>query len=267
MREDYRSLEDDELEAVEKQTLRVVVQALQEYSREAREIFETTKAPSSTEVIVLAEDLVQYALEVAEIYPINRRFAGWFDYKRVRWLPTPFALIPQAFLVDAKALKEANRTTLQQSQLPLDADFESRGTAVRLSAGVPPHLEIPSSAGPLGAVTTTVIVHFHYEDPEPDSNLERRLRAIFVLAVPHQRLKHRYNPHASTTFFGQGKHSPARSEEPRIRIYFARLRAMSLWRLQQLRYIDGQDYSDPVWADADPVTGEPALTQFAYLGR
>ncbi len=66
MHQDYRYLSDDEHEAVEKQTLRTVVQALQEYSREAKQIFDNTKAPSKTEVIVLAEDLVQYALEVAE---------------------------------------------------------------------------------------------------------------------------------------------------------------------------------------------------------
>jgi hypothetical protein len=40
MNQDYRNLTDDQLELVEKQTLRTLVQALQEYSREARQIFE-----------------------------------------------------------------------------------------------------------------------------------------------------------------------------------------------------------------------------------
>lgn len=73
--------QDHEHEAEEKQSLRMIVQALQEYSREAKQIFDHTKAPSKNEVIVLAEDLVQYALEVAETYPINRRYAGVIDYK------------------------------------------------------------------------------------------------------------------------------------------------------------------------------------------
>src|SRR4051812_47166119 len=123
MNQDYRGLSDDELEGLEKQTLRVIVQALQEYSMEARLLFESTLATRESEVIVMAEDLVQYALEVAECYPINRRFAGFIDYKRVRWMPSPHGLFPQALLVDAKASKEDNRTTLQQSQLPMAAEF------------------------------------------------------------------------------------------------------------------------------------------------
>ena len=83
MNQDYRKLSLSQLEEIEKLSLRMAVQAVQEYSREAKEIFDNTYAPSDNEVIVLAEDLVQYALEVAECYPINKRFAGFIDYKRV----------------------------------------------------------------------------------------------------------------------------------------------------------------------------------------
>jgi hypothetical protein len=62
-----------------KETLRTIVQALQQYSREAKQIFDTTEATSPTQVIVLAEDLTQHAPEVAEVYPINKRFAGFID--------------------------------------------------------------------------------------------------------------------------------------------------------------------------------------------
>ncbi len=165
MLQDYRQLSLAQHEALEKQTLRTVVQAIQEYSKEAKDIFDNTRAPRKSEIIVLAEDLVQYALEVAESYPINKRFAGFIDYKRVRWATTPFGLLPQAFLVDAKASTENNRDTLQQSQLPMDAEFESEGKTVRLAAGVPPHLEIASSSGkPLLAVTTSTFIHFYYKD-------------------------------------------------------------------------------------------------------
>jgi hypothetical protein len=87
---------------MEKQCLRTIVQALQEYSAEARQLFENTTAESQAEVIVLAEDIVEYALEVAECYPINKRFAGFIDYKRVRWVSTPFGLLPQVFLVQVQ---------------------------------------------------------------------------------------------------------------------------------------------------------------------
>ncbi len=265
MEQDYRNLSDDEIEAVEKQTLRVIVQALQEYSREAKEIFDNTQAPSQTEVIVLAEDLVQYALEVAEVYPINKRFAGFIDYKRVRWLPTPFGLLPQVFLVDAKASTENNRETLQQSQLPMDAEFESSGKTHSMLAGVPAHMDIVGTGGTtLVAITTSMFVHFFYEELGTAKPPYRNLKGIFALALPHARLKARYNPSAKKTFFGQGKHSPKRKEAPRIRVYFTRLLKMCPWRFQQLHF-QGNPYAEPLWRDGAPPKG--TLTPFDFLGR
>lgn len=264
MNQDYQSLTDDEIELVEKQTLRMIVQALQEYSREAREIFENTQATSKTEVIVLAEDLVQYALEVAETYPINKRFAGFIDYKRIRWIPTPYGLLPQALLVDAKASTEDNRDTLQQSQLPMDADFDSNGQPYQLKAGFPPHMDVAGIGGTLHAVTTSIFIHFHYKELKQPAAKFRELKSIYVLALPHSRLKQRYNPDATKTFFGQGKHSPARGEVPRIRVYFTRLKAMCPWRLQQLKYTTNT-YTEPLWLDGPGPKG--STTPFVYLAR
>ena len=89
MIQDYTLMSLGQLEALEKQTLFTVVHAIQQYSMEAKAIFDTTPVPEASEVIVLAEDIVQYALEVAELYPIDVRFAGFTDYKRVRWMPVP----------------------------------------------------------------------------------------------------------------------------------------------------------------------------------
>jgi len=133
---------DTQHEGMEKQTLFIIIHALQQYSREAKMIFDMAPADNETEVIVVAEDVVQYAIEVAEVYAIDERFAGFTDYKRVRWMPTPFGLFPQALLVDAKASKEDFRANLQQSQLPMDVDmliqsWPPRSHTVR--AGLPPH--------------------------------------------------------------------------------------------------------------------------------
>lgn len=267
MNQDYRHLSPAEHELMEKQTLRMIVQALQEYSREAKQVFDNTKAPSKNEVIVLAEDLVQYALEVAETYPINRRYAGFIDYKRIRWLPTPYGLLPQALLVDAKASTENNRETLQQSQLPMDADFTCKNVHVQMSAGVEPHLDLSGTMnGQLVAVTTSIFVHFYYQDviPAPATPPYRELKTIYALAIPHARFKQTYNPNATTSFFGQGKHSSARNEEPRIRVYFTRLQEMCPWRLQRLDYAAGP-YTEPNWRDGPGPTG--TVTQFAFLGR
>lgn len=270
MIQDYRALSLDQLEDLEKQTLRTVVQALQEYSREAKEIFDGTRAWSDNEIIVLAEDLVQYALEVAESYPINKRFAGFIDYKRVRWTTTPFGMFPQAFLVDAKASTENNRDTLQQSQLPMDAEFISKGNNVHLAAGVPPHLRIEGHGGSnLRAVTTSIFIHFYYEKLDREEPPYRNLIAIYALCIPHNLLKPRYNPDPETTFFGQGKHSPARQEAQRIRVYFGRLRSMCPWRLQELHY-EAASYTIPVWRDvavAESGDLEEVLIPFEFVGR
>jgi hypothetical protein len=271
MLQDYRLLSDDQLELVEKQTLRTIVQALQQYSAEAKRLFDTTPAPTNSEVIVLAEDLTQYALEVAEVYPINQRFAGFIDYKRIRWQPTIYGVIPQALLVDAKASTENNRDTLQQSQLSMDADFPDRGGAgVRLRAMVPPHVDLLTMDGSiLPAVSTSIFVHFYYSLPNAaavTSGQFRDLKSIFVLCLPHARLKPKYNPDHLTTFFGQGKHSPARGEVPRVRVYFARLRRACPWRLQELHFQPGQQYAAPAWRDTD-ANGTETLSGFEYLSR
>ena len=267
MEQDYTTLSLDQIELMEKATLRVIVQAVQEYSKEAKEIFDNTAAPSQNEVIVLAEDLVQYALEVAEVYPINKRFAGFIDYKRVRWFPTSFGVFPQVFLVDAKASTENNRETLQQSQLTMNADFMSNGRVVSLGAGVPPHMLVRTSDGQdLKAITTSGFIHFFYQDVSTTTPPYRNLKSIYVLALPHAVLKQRYNPDANTTFYGQGKHSPARGEAARIRVYFTRLRRMCPWRLQELKYVTGNSYTAPLWRDVD-ASGQETSQGFSFLGR
>lgn len=270
MEQDYRNLTANQLESLEKQTLRTIVQALQQYSREAKEIFDSAFATSETEVIVLAEDLVQYALEVAEAYPINTRFAGFIDYKRVRWASVPFGLFPQALLVDAKASTENNRDTLQQSQLPMDAEFISNDKVVKLAAGIPRHLEIGSHSGNMVAVTTSVFIHFYYKGLASKQPPFRELLGFYVLSLPHGSLKARYNPDPNTTFFGQGKHSPARQEVPRIRVYFSRLRNMCPWRLQELHFTAGEAYTIPTWrdvAEGKEGTATETNTPFDFIGR
>jgi hypothetical protein len=244
------------------------VQALQEYSLEAKQIFDFTAAESETEVIVLAEDILQYALEVAELYPINKRYAGFIDYKRVRWFPTPFGIIPQALLVDAKASTESNRDTLQRSQLPMDAEFvDAKGQIHKLAAGVLPHLDIEFDGGiKIGAISTSILAHFYYDNKPSRSGSYRDLKAIFILALPHAVLKPKYNPSPIQTFFGQGKHSPARGEVPRIRVYFDRFRKACPWRFQELRYDDPDQYTKPVWRDV-AEDGQEFLESFNYIPR
>lgn len=268
MTQDYREISDDQIEQLEKQTLRILVQAMQEYSKEAKDIFENTLATSKSEIIVLTEDLIQYGLEVAELYPINKRYTGFIDYKRVRWLPTSFGLFPQVLLVDAKASTEKGRDTLQQSQLPMDAEYISKGQIVTLRAGIEPHLEVATqSENPLHAITTSAFIHFYYKEIKNATEAPyRTLKGIYCLAIPHRRLKSRYNPNPETAFWGQGKHSNAREEKQRIRVYFDQLRKMCPWRLQELIFKPNLAYTKPVWRDCNEE-GREINTHFDFIGR
>ena len=269
MKQDFSDLTNEQIEEIEKQTLRTIVQALQDYSREAKEIFENTFADTGDEITNLGEDVVQYALEVAELFPINKRLAGSIDYKRVRWMPSPYGLIPQALLVDAKAAKECNRTTLQQSQLPFDADFLVHNQSFSMAAGIP-HLSIKMASGrEITALSTSIFVHMYYEDIDTQITPFRRLKSIIVLAVPHFRLKAKYNPDAETSYFGKGKESTARQEARRIRIYFDRFRRVCPWRYQELKYqtnFGGSCFSEPIWIDSDPTDGSPREYPFEFVG-
>jgi hypothetical protein len=273
MLQDYRLLSDAQHESIEKQTLFAIVHALQQYSREAKSIFDTTEADSETEVIVLAEDVVQYAIEVAEVYPIDRRFAGFTDYKRVRWLPTPFGLFPQALLVDAKASKEGYRANLQRSQMPMDAELTIQGTPPRLHvvpAGLPAHLNIPTRGGELPAATTSIFVHMHYETPNPPNpGTFRDLKSIIAFCLPHGRFKPIYNPNGAVPgFWRKGKESPGLGEALRIRVSFTALSDAKAWRMQRLSYESGAGgYTHAIWNDTDPVTGVPVQMPFDFIGR
>jgi hypothetical protein len=256
-----------QLEALEKQTLFAIVHAIQQYSAEAKVIFDTTPVPEASEVIVLAEDIVQYALEVAEVYPIDVRFAGFTDYKRVRWMPTTFGLIPQALLVDAKASTENTRSNLQQSQLPMDADFIVNGVQAQLNAGVGPHLRINTQPEPVLAVTTSIFIHFYYRDVQGNAQQLRNLISIFVLCIPHGSLKPIYNPNPATGFWIKGKHSHGRGENPRIRVSFNQLRVACPWRLQNLVYPQGlAGFTRPVWRDLD-ANGVVIESNFNFIPR
>lgn len=148
----------------------------------------------------------------------------------------------------------------------MDADFISNGVEITLPSGVSPHLDIKTIQGSvIPAITTCMLVHFHYQSSNSNTAPYRRLRSLFAIAVPHAALKSKYNPSAQVSFFGQGKHSPARGEDPRIRIYFERLRSACPWRLQELQYQPGQAYATPIWRDTSSVG--PIDLPFEFIGR
>ena len=145
----------------------------------------------------MAEDLVQYALEVAECYPINKMFAGFIDYKRARWLCVRLASFHKRSFSMRKRQPKTFRDTLQQSQLPIDADFvNSRsGKSERLLAGFSPHLIVELLARALlYAITTTAFIQSYYpvaatgpsaRSPSTAPGIPRTGAAIPILIVGH----------------------------------------------------------------------------------
>ena len=153
----------------------------------------------------------------------------------------------------------------------MDAEFTSKKRGqqviVQLKGLIPPHIAIPASTGEsLAAVTTSVFVHFHYKRVRADEGRYRDLSSMHVLLLPHQSLKSRYNPDSRTTFFGEGKHSPGRGEAQRIRVYFARLRHMCPWRIQELAYRQDEAYTRPMWRDV-LEDGSESEKLFRFIGR
>ena len=176
-----------------------------------------------------------------------------------------YGLIPQALLVDAKASTENTRSNLQQSQLPMDADFLVNGVHVHLNAGVGPHLAINTQPSAVLAVTTSIFIHFYYRDVQDNARQLRNLISIFILCIPHGSLKTVYNPDPETSFWIKGKH--AYRESPRIRVSFMQLKAACPWRLQNLVYPNEQlGFTLPIWRDIGP-NGNAVGLNFNFIPR
>ena len=110
-------------------------------------------------------------------------------------------------------------------------------------------------------------IHFYYKEVAgATAPPYRLLKAIYLLSIPHQRLKSKYNPDENTGFWGQGKHSAARQEDPRIRVYFTQLRKACPWRIQELKYVRDQPYTQAVWRDGTSKSDE-TNHPFQFIGR
>ena len=111
-REDLSALSPDEIEAVEKLTLRWVFQATLDFGMEAHEIF--LKSPDDVKDI--AEDITRELLDRLPGHNVPQRIFGTVDYKKARYIILPDQTIRQALFVDSKAEKSNATATIQMSQ-------------------------------------------------------------------------------------------------------------------------------------------------------
>ncbi len=109
--EDISSLTYDQIEDIEKLTLRWIFQAIFDFGIEAYDIFRL----SPDDVKDVAEDITRELLDRLPGYNIQQRIFGTVDYKRARYIILPDQLVRQALFVDSKAvgLTQTSQKTAQ----------------------------------------------------------------------------------------------------------------------------------------------------------
>ncbi|NEQ96164.1 MAG: BglI family type II restriction endonuclease [Cyanothece sp. SIO2G6] len=221
----------EQLEAIEKASLRLVVQAILDYREYAKDIF----SAESDLVADIGEDITREALDRLGMSRIDRRLFGKVDYKRARYLFLPEYAVRQALFVDSKAEKVSgeNTATLQTSQFSLKVRQLRNQKEIEEQGKLPCVLAVGNDL----YITTTIFVKYNYE--EEDSG--KTLKSIRVTALPNGFLQERYNPTPHDGIWLAGRNAPTRGEEFRVRLKFASLQQKAQWRVQTI-YVDNEEF-------------------------
>ena len=225
-----------EIEEIEKLTLRWMFLAVLDFGMEAHEIF--LKSPDNVKDI--AEDVTRELLDRLSGFNVQQRIYGTVDYKKARYIILPEQTIRQALLIDSKAEKESRSATIQMSQTSMRVKQRRAGTVVDEQGMLP---EISEYDGKK-YLTTTCLVHFKYED---DADNAHHLRKVNIVAIPNGRLQNRYNPDADNGIWLAGRNAASLGEDFRVRVSFSRLRAKTAWRIQTLRYDEENNKCIGLW--------------------
>ena len=218
----------DQIESVEKLTMRWLFQALLDFGPAAYTIF----LNSPDEVKDIAEDITREALDRLVGFNIPERMYGTVDYKRARYVITPEYIVRQALFVDSKAEKENRSATIQMSQTSMHIRHIRAGKPTD-EVGLLPSV---STYGHQSYLTTTAFLHFNYQDADNS----HQLRELTLFCVPNGLLQMVYNPTIEDTFWLAGRNAPSLDEDFRVRVSFGRLRSKALWRVQTIAYQPNQ---------------------------
>jgi len=227
----------DLLEDIEKATLRLVVQAVYDFSSEANEIF----LQEQDLVADIGEDITREALDRLGTSIIPVRLFGKVDYKRARFVFHADYSIRQALFIDSKAerIEGAGTATIQTAQTSLSIRQRRGGQVLDEAGGLPMVLETHGNA----FLTTTIFVKYNYRALPGARN---ELVSISLVCLPNGILQNRYNPTADDTFWLVGRNAPSRGERFRVRIGLNALKGKSNWRVQRIRLTPNLAYS---WDD------------------
>lgn len=221
---DPHNLTPDEIEAIEKQSIRTLYTAAFDFGFDAFEIF----MQSSDDPKDIAEDITREMLDRLGGYQVQQRILGNVDYRKARYIILSEFSVRQALFVDSKAEKSSSSATMQMSQLALAVRQVRSGVEVEESGDLPP----VSIHGEQPFITTTLLAHYHYED----FNNRYKLKQLTLAAVPNGKLQSRYNPDANDTIWIAGRNAPTLGEEFRVRLSFNRLKLKAAWRTQAIEY-------------------------------
>ncbi len=219
-----RTLSNDEIEAIERLSLRYLHRAAVDFGFEVAEIFRD----STDKVTNVAEDITREMLDRLGGYHIQQRVLGNVDYRKARYVILPDWVVRQALFVDSKAEKESRTATMQMSQLSL-CIRQMRGNA---AVNQPGSLPCIATYGGLDYLTTTLLAHYAYSDREG----RHRLALLTLAAVPNGILQDVYNPSSADTIWLVGRNAPSRGEDFRVRLSFPSLKKRMRWRVQRVRY-------------------------------
>lgn len=223
--QDPESLSLEEIEIIEKLTLRWIFQAVSDFGMEAYEIFR--KSPDNVKDI--AEDITRELLDRLSGFNVPERIYGTVDYKKARYVILPEQTVRQALFIDSKAEKENRSATIQMSQTSLRIKQRRTGAETDEKGFLP---EI-SQYGGKNYLTTTCLIHFMYHD---DNKGIHHLNEVTIAAIPNGKLQDKYNPDIDNGIWLAGRNAPTLGEDFRVRVSFSRLKEKAAWRVQNLAY-------------------------------
>ncbi|NUO10248.1 MAG: SfiI family type II restriction endonuclease [Candidatus Brocadia sp.] len=221
---DPNNLTPDEIEAIEKQSLRSLYTAAFDFGFDAFDIFNQ----SSDDPKDIAEDITREMLDRLGGYQVQQRILGNVDYRKAGYIILPDFSIRQALFVDSKAEKSSSSAIMQMSQLALAIRQIRNGEEIEQDGDLP----YISVHGGQPFITTTLLSHYHYED----QHNKYKLKQLTLAAIPNGILQDRYNPDAHDTIWIAGRNAPSRGEEFRVRLSFHRLKLKSAWRVQTIAF-------------------------------
>ena len=233
---DPKNLSLDEIEEIEKLTLRWIFQAVYDFGMEAHEVF--FRSPDSVKDI--AEDITRELLDRLSGFNVQQRVYGTVDYKKARYVILPDQTVRQALFIDSKAEKENRSATIQMSQTSMWVRQRRSGAQVNEKGFLP---EI-SRYGDKNYLTTTCLIHFSYDD---DLLGHHYLHEVTMAAIPNGKLQERYNPTVDDGIWLAGRNAPTLGEDFRVRVGFSRLKAKASWRVQRLTYDEARQECIGSW--------------------